>query len=410
MTTPCRFCAQVLTLELIDLGHQPLSNSYLEPTAAAIAAEHSFPLRVMICDACLLVQVEESVPADAMFHRDYAYYSSFSSSFVAHAKRYCDAMIKRFDLGPASKVIEVASNDGYLLQHFVAGNIPCLGVEPAGKCAEAARAKGIETRIKFFNLATANSLLSEGHSADLTVANNVLAHVPDISDFIAGFAAILKPEGVATFEFPHLLQMIAEAQFDTIYHEHYSYLSLSVVERVMSEHGLRVFDVENLNTHGGSLRVFACRTSAQHDESAAVRQTREAENTAHLNEPVGYVHFADRAAAMRDDLRDFIKAAKANGKRIAGYGAAAKGNTFLNYCGSSAEDISFVVDQNPEKQGTLLPGSHIPVRAASALTDEKPDLILILPWNIADEVTKEHAYVEGWSGHFFVAAPSLKEL
>ena len=315
-----------------------------------------------------------------------------------------------FDLGDSSKIIEVASNDGYLLQHFVAQNIPCLGIEPAEKCAEAARAKGIETRVEFFNLASAQKLLEDGHAADLTVANNVLAHVPDISDFMAGFSAILKPEGVATFEFPHLLKMISQTQFDTIYHEHYSYLSLGVVEQVMAEHDMRVFDVENLTTHGGSIRVFACRSSAKHQETTNVAATRSAEQSARLNEPSGYSRFAAQSISMRDGLSRFIGESKSAGKRLAAYGAAAKGNTFLNYCGATASDISFVVDQNPEKQGKLLPGSHIPMLSPSALKEQRPDLILILPWNIADEITLEHDYVADWGGRFFVAAPSLKVL
>ncbi len=410
MTAACRHCARPLTRELIDLGRQPLANDYLAPTAEAIAAERTYPLRVMICDGCCLVQVEESVPADAIFHHDYAYFSSFSASWVAHARRYAEAMVERFGLGPNSKVVEVASNDGYLLQHFVARGVPCLGVEPAGKCAEAARTKGVDTVVEFFNRATALRLAGEGHAADLTAANNVLAHVPEIDDFVAGFGAILKPEGVATFEFPHLLRMIAETQFDTIYHEHYSYLSLGVVERVLSGHGLRVFDVEHLPTHGGSIRVFACRADARHEETAAVEEARQAERTVRLDHPDGYAEFAGRAAVMRDGLRRFLETAKARGERVAGYGAAAKGNTFLNFCGAGASDIAFVVDRNPEKQGKLLPGSHIPVRAPEALAAERPEVILILPWNLAGEITAEHAGVADWGGRFVVAAPTLREL
>ncbi len=408
--TGCRHCARPLTRELIDLGRQPLANNYLAPTAEAIAAERTYPLRVMICDGCFLVQVEESVPADAIFHHNYAYFSSFSSSWVAHTGRYAEAMVARFGLGPNSKVVEVASNDGYLLQHFVARGVPCLGVEPAGKCAEAARAKGINTVVEFFNRATALRLVDEGHTADLTAANNVLAHVPEIGDFVAGFGAILKPEGVATFEFPHLLRMIAETQFDTIYHEHYSYLSLGIVERVLMGQGLRVFDVEHLATHGGSIRVFACRADARHETTAAVEAARQAERTARLDHLDGYTEFADRAATMRDGLRRFLDKAKARGDRVAGYGAAAKGNTFLNFCGADASDIAFVVDRNPEKQGRLLPGSHIPVLDPEALAAERPEVILILPWNLAGEIAAEHAHVADWGGRFVVAAPQLRML
>jgi ubiquinone/menaquinone biosynthesis C-methylase UbiE len=410
MTTACRYCALPLTRELIDLGRQPLANNYLEPTVQAIAAEKPYPLRVMVCDGCFLVQVEESIPADVLFHNDYAYFSSFSTSWVDHARRYTEAMVERFGLKSSSKVVEVASNDGYLLQHFVAHGVPCLGVEPAGKCAAAAREKGVDTVVEFFNRTTALRLAAEGHSADLTVANNVLAHVPDIDDFVAGFAEILKPKGVATFEFPHLLRMIAGAQFDTIYHEHYSYLSLAVVERMLSDYGLRVFDVERLPTHGGSIRVFACREDAHHEETAVVVETRQAERAARLDHVDGYEAFTGRAEAMRDDLRCFLDTAKERGERVAGYGAAAKGNTFLNFCGAEPSDIAFVVDRNPEKQGKLLPGSHIPVWGPEALVESRPDAILILPWNLADEIAAEHAYVADWGGRFYVAMPTMREL
>ena len=410
MTATCRHCARPLCLELIDLGCQPLANSYLDPTPEAIAAERRYPLRVMVCEACFLVQVEEAVLPEAIFHRDYAYFSSYSTSWVAHALRYAAAMTKRFDLGAGSMVVEVASNDGYLLQHFARNGIRCLGIEPAGKCAEAARAKGIETEVAFFKEDTARRLAAQGVAADLTVANNVLAHVPAIAEFVAGFPLILKPRGVATFEFPHLLRMIAETQFDTIYHEHYSYLSLGFVERILAGHGLRVFDVEPLPTHGGSLRVFACHAAARHAETLRVAQTRAAEAAAALDRPDGYGAFSGRAAEMRDNLRRFLDRAKACGSRVAAYGAAAKGNTFLNFCRADASDIAFVVDRNPEKQGRLLPGSHIPVRDVSALRDERPEKILILPWNLAGEITAQHAYVAQWGGRFVVAAPQLTVL
>lgn len=408
MTIACRYCARPLIHELIDLGRQPLANAYLPATEEAIAAEPSFPLRVMFCEGCGLVQIEEEIDAEAIFHEDYPYFSSISDSWVAHARDYADAMIARFGLSTDTKVVEVASNDGYLLQHFVAHGVPSLGIEPARGCAEAAQAKGVATVVEFFNRETAQRLTAEGNSADLTAANNVLAHVPDIDDFLAGFSAILKPEGVATFEFPHLLRMIAETQFDTIYHEHYSYLSLGFVERALREHGLRVFDVENLPTHGGSLRVYACRAGADHRETAAVKKTRVAELAVGLGGFEGYSGFATRAAAMRDALRRFFDEAKTKKLRVAGYGAAAKGNTFLNFCRADASDLIFVVDKNPEKQNRLLPGSHIPVRDPAALTRERPDLILILPWNLADEIATDHAYVSEWGGRFFVAAPTLK--
>lgn len=410
MTAACRYCARPLALELIDLGEQPLANSYLDPTPEAIAAERRYPLRVMVCEGCLLVQVEQAVPPEAIFHRDYAYFSSYSSSWVAHAERYAAAMTERFGLGAGSMVVEVASNDGYLLQHFAQRGIPCLGVEPAGRCAEAARKKGVETVVAFFGRETSERLAAEGVAADLMVANNVLAHVPAIEEFVAGFPRILKPEGVATFEFPHLLRMVAETQFDTIYHEHYSYLSLGVVERILAGHGLRVFDVEPLPTHGGSLRVFACHAGARHAETPRVAETRRDEAAAVLDRPAGYANFAGRAAQMRDGLCRFLDDARADGIRVAAYGAAAKGNTFLNFCGIDASHIAFVADRNPEKQGRLLPGSHIPVRDPSALRAERPEAILILPWNLAGEITAEHAYVAEWGGRFFVAAPRLRVL
>ena len=410
MTAACRHCGKPLEHELIDLGHQPLANSYLEPEQQAIADEQTYPLRVMICDGCWLVQVDESVPADAVFHHDYAYYSSYSSSWVAHAERYCRTMVERFDLGPDSKVIEVASNDGYLLQHMVAMGVPSLGIEPAGKCAEVARAKGIETHVEYFNAETATQLIREGHTADLTAANNVLAHVPNINGFAAGFPIILKPEGVSTFEFPHLLNMIDQCQFDTIYHEHYSYLSLTFVERLFTQHGMRVFDVETLPTHGGSIRVFLCHKSAKHQETKAVSATRRSEREACLDDLIGFRDFAERARTMRDDLRNFLDEANADGKTVAAYGAAAKGNTFLNFCGVNDKDIAFAVDLNPQKQDKLLPGSHIPVSSPDRLTDKKPDYILILPWNLADEISAQHAYIKEWGGRFVVAAPQLKVL
>jgi len=410
MTADCRFCACPLTLELIDLGPQPLANSYLDPSPQAVAAEQRFPLRVMVCEACFLVQIEQAVPPEAIFHRNYAYFSSYSTSWVEHAGHYAAAMVERFELNALSMVVEVASNDGYLLQHFARHGIPCLGIEPAGKCAEAARARGIDTVVDFFNPDTARRLAADGVAADLTAANNVLAHVPAIAEFVAGFPVILKPDGVATFEFPHLLRMIAETQFDTIYHEHYSYLSLGVVERILAGQGMRVFDVEPLATHGGSLRVFACHGAARHGETSRVAQTRQAEAAAALDRPEGYGAFAGRAAEMRDALRLFLDDCKARGTRVAAYGAAAKGNTFLNYCRADASDIAFVVDRNPEKQGRLLPGSHIPVRDPAALRDERPEAILILPWNLAGEITAEHAYVSEWGGRFVVAAPRLRVL
>lgn len=410
MSLACRHCRRPLELELIDLGSQPLANNYLAPTPDAVATEVRYPLRVMVCEGCFLVQVEECVPPAAIFRHDYAYFSSYSASWVAHAERYAAAMISRFGLGTDSTVVEVASNDGYLLQHFAMRGIPCLGIEPAGRCAAAARAKGVETVAAFFGRETAAHLAAEGLAANLIAANNVLAHVPAMDDFVAGFLHILKPQGVATFEFPHLLKMISQTQFDTIYHEHYSYLSLGFVESLFAAHGLQVFDVERLSTHGGSLRVFACHAGARHTVTPAVAATREAESAAALDRPEGYGDFAARAREMRTALRHFLTKTRDDGLAVAGYGAAAKGNTFLNFCEAGPEDMLFTVDRNPEKQGHLLPGSHIPVRDPVALRTARPDRILILPWNLADEIAREHAYIADWDARFVVAAPHLRLL
>ncbi|MCI4663221.1 MAG: class I SAM-dependent methyltransferase [Neomegalonema sp.] len=404
----CRFCGQALEFSVIDLGLSPLANSYLPATADARAREKRYPLEVRLCEGCLLAQVAESPPADAHFHDEYAYFSSYSAGWVAHAGRYAAAMIERFGLGPNSFVVEAASNDGYLLQHFVKAGIPALGVEPAGNCAAAAQAKGVESWVDFFNEATAARIVSERGPADLTAANNVLAHVPDISGFAAGFRTVLAADGVATFEFPHLLQLLALDQFDTIYHEHYSYLSLLALDRVFEATGLRVFDVEQLPTHGGSLRLFVCREEAGWRETEAVGRCRRAELDARLDDVRGYRRLSRRADDIRRAFQDYLRLARASGRRVAAYGAAAKGVTFLNYCGATADDIAFVVDRNPAKQGKLIPGAHIPICAPDALRAEKPDEIVILPWNLADEIAAEHAYVREWGGRFVVATPRLR--
>lgn len=405
MTLRCRFCATPLQVTLADLGQTPLANSYL-PGPEAIAGERRFTLHVMVCMSCHLAQVTEAVPADAIFDHDYAYLSSFSSSWVAHAERYAEAMIARFGLGPGTQVIEIASNDGYLLQHFVARGIPVLGVEPAGHAASLAEAKGVPTRVAFFDDACGRALRAEGLAADLIAANNVLAHVPDIRGFAAGFAELLKPQGVATFEFPHLLRLIEGAQFDTIYHEHYSYLSLLAVETVLGAVGLRVFDVEELPTHGGSLRIFACHRAADHASRPGREAIRAAEAAAGLDTPAPYTAFAAKVAEVCAGLTAFLANAAAAGKTVAAYGAAAKGNTLLNVAGVSS-GIDFVVDRNPEKQGTLLPGSHIPVYDPVMLYTRKPDYVLILPWNLRAEIAADHAAIAEWGGRFVVAVPEM---
>jgi SAM-dependent methyltransferase len=408
MATACRFCGAPLTRSFVDLGTTPLANSYLAATPEAIAAERSFPLHVMVCERCLLVQVEEAVPPDAVFAADYAYLSSYSDSWLAHCREYAGAMIARFDLGPSSLVVEIASNDGYLLRYFRDRGIPVLGIEPAGHAAELARAQGIDTEVMFFNGDTAPTLAARGIAADLMPANNVFAHVPDIGGFVAGFPKVLKPQGVVTFEFPHLLNLIRGVQFDTIYHEHYSYLSLLAAERVLASAGLRVFDVEELPTHGGSLRLFACHDGAGFAAGPGLAKVRADEAAATLDRPEGYAGFAAKVAAIRRGFLAFLADAKAAGKTVAAYGAAAKGNTFLNVCGASADDIAFVVDRNPEKQGKLLPGSHVPVRAPDALYEAKPDYVLILPWNLAPEIRASHGAIDAWGGRFVTAVPDIR--
>lgn len=409
MIATCRFCHAPLSLSLVDLGSTPLANSYL-PTddPAALASERRHHLQVMVCQGCWLAQTTETPPADAIFSHDYAYLSSWSAGWVEHARRYAEAMAARFGLGPASKVIEVASNDGYLLQHFVGMGIPVLGVEPAGHAASLAEGRGVPTRVEFFHAESAARLRGEGHAADLMAANNVLAHVPDIRAFARGFQVLLKPQGVATFEFPHLARLLAEVQFDTIYHEHYSYLSLTFVRRLLAEVGLQVFDVERLPTHGGSLRVFAGHPGA-HPVTAQVTAVQAEEDALQMNRAEGYSGMSATVDRIVADFRDFLARARAEGKTVAGYGAAAKGNTFLNVAGIRRDDgIAFVVDRNPSKQGTLLPGSHIPVLSPDAITEHRPDYLVILPWNIAPEVMDQQAHIRSWGGRFVTAVPGLQ--
>ena len=407
MSRFCRYCHAPLTQTLVDLGETPLANAFLPMNSpAALAAERAFPLHVMVCNSCWLAQTTETVDAEGIFSHDYAYLSSYSAGWVEHARRYANDMAKRFGLGPMSKVVEIASNDGYLLQHFVAMGIRVLGVEPAGRAAELAEAKGVPTRVMFFDEETAARLQIEGHGADLMVANNVLAHVPDIRRFVAGFQVLLKPGGVATFEFPHLARLLDQVQFDTIYHEHYSYLSFTFVERLMRDAGLAVFDVSRLPTHGGSLRLFVCHAGTQ-AETQAVVDLRAEEISKGMDTADGYVGMADKIARIVGDFRTFLKRCKSENKMVAGYGAAAKGNTFLNFAGITVADIPFVTDRNPEKQGTLLPGSHIPVLSPSEIARQRPDYLVILPWNIAEEVMQEQKSIRDWGGKFVTAIPEL---
>lgn len=404
----CRFCRTPLVHTFVDLGLQPLANSNLTRGQLEAGTEQRYPLHARVCHACFLVQVDDAVPAEAIFDQDYAYFSSYSPSWVAHARRYAEAMTERLKLGPNSLVVEIASNDGYLLQHFVEMGVPVLGIEPAANTAEAARARGVATEVAFFNEETAKTLAARGVQADLIAANNVLAHVPDISAFAAGFRHVLKAEGVLTFEFPHLLNLIELVQFDTIYHEHFSYLSLLAVEQVLRANGLRPFDVELLPTHGGSLRLFCCRLDSAQAETAALAALRAREAVAGLGRIDTYLDFTPKVEAVRDSFRSYLAAGKAEGRRIAAYGAAAKGNTFLNYCGATAEDIIAAFDANPAKQGRYLPGTHAPILAPDQIPALRPDDVLILPWNLKDEIVQQLAYIAEWRGRFVVASPRTK--
>lgn len=402
----CLGCGALLTRTWVDLGMQPLSNAYVTPERADVP-DTLYPLHARVCDTCLLVQVDSVVPPDQIFNSDYAYFSSFSDSWLAHCETYVADMTARFALTPASQVVEIASNDGYMLQYFVARGIPVLGVEPSGNTAKAAEAKGVRTEVQFFGLATAERLAARGDSADLLAAKNVMAHVPDINDFVAGVYAILKPEGVFTVEFPHLLTTSQGVQFDTIYHEHFTYLSLLAVKRIFARHGLRVFDVTRLATHGGSLRVFACRESSHHTTTAHVAEVLAAEISAGLDRPEGYAGFAAKVRKIGDDLLAFLLQARADGKTVVGYGAAAKGNTLLNYCGIGPDLLPFIVDLSPVKQGRLCPGSRIPIRDVAALIAARPDYVLILPWNLQHEIERQMVQVREWGGRFVVAVPEM---
>lgn len=404
----CRHCSAKLKLELIDLGTSPPSNAYLSPDVLA-APEKYFPLRIMVCETCWLVQTLDFSQADELFSSEYAYFSSFSTTWLQHAEAYVDEMAQRFALGANSQIVEVASNDGYLLQYAKARGIPCLGIEPTASTAHAAREKGIETLEAFFGAQLGARLAAEGRQADLTAANNVLAHVPDINDFVKGFANLLKPNGVATFEFPHLLRLLSEAQFDTIYHEHFSYLSLTTVARIFEANGLSVFDVEEIPTHGGSLRVFAqCKARGGRRQSDRMETVLRREREAGLSSPKGYEGFQARAEKIKDDFVSFLIDAKRRGKRVVGYGAAAKGNTLLNFAGCRKDLMSYVVDRNPAKQGKHLPGSRIPVLGEQVLYKDNPDYIVILPWNLKTEVMNQlkNAGVSG--AQFVTAVPALE--
>jgi len=404
----CRHCRAELSLPLIDLGTAPPSNAYLTKQMLH-APEKYYPLRVLVCTQCWLAQTEDYAGAKELFSADYAYFSSYSTTWLKHAEQYVADMVRRFDLNGNSLIVEVAANDGYLLQYAKARGIPCLGVEPTTSTAIAARARGIEIVEEFFGVRLAKELAAQGKQADLTVANNVLAHVPDINDFVSGFAGLLKPAGVATFEFPHLLHLVTENQFDTIYHEHYSYLSLTAVQRIFERSNLSVFDVEELPTHGGSLRVYAQRSdSGIRDQSQNVAKLLVREAAAGMKTSAFYTGFQGKADQVKNDILSFLIEVKRTGRTVAGYGAAAKGNTLLNYAGVRPDLLPYVVDRNPVKQGKFLPGCRIPVVGETHLKKTKSDYVLILPWNLREEVIAQLAYIREWGGQFITAVPALE--
>jgi SAM-dependent methyltransferase len=404
----CRFCAAPLDTVFADLGMSPLANSYLPPDRAN-AMEPFYPLRALVCEQCLLVQLQEFESPEAIFS-DYAYFSSYSSTWLEHSRRYVEAMIQRWGLGASSHVVELASNDGYLLQYFVERGVPVLGVEPAANVAEEAVRRGVPTLVEFFGVEVAKRLAAE-RRADLLLGNNVLAHVPDLNDFVAGMKVLLADGGVITMEFPHLLRLIEENQYDTIYHEHFSYFSFLTVRRVFAAHGLRLFDVEELETHGGSLRIYgAHEDDATKPDTDRARKLLAREEGAGLADIATYRGYAQRVADDKRAVLSLLIDLKREGRTIVGYGAPAKGNTLLNYCGIGTDFLDYTVDLNPHKQGHLLPGSHVPIRPVEALRETRPDVVVILPWNLRAEIMEQHAYVREWGGRFAARAPELQLL
>ena len=404
----CRHCRSELVLPLVDLGSAPPSNAYLTEQTLK-APEKWFPLRVLICESCWLAQTEDFARARELFDADYAYFSGFSSSWLEHCKRFVTDIVARLGLDTGSHVVEVAANDGYLLQYVRACDIPCTGVEPTASTARAARAKGIPIVEDFFGARLARELAAQGKHADLAIANNVLAHVPDINDFVAGFSILLKPQGVGVFEFPHLLKLIADSQFDTIYHEHFSYLSLTAIDRIFAANGLTVFDVEEHQTHGGSLRVFAQRSdTGQRSRDAKVAELLDYECQAGMTTSRYYAGFQAKADKVKNDFLTFLLDAKRRGQSVAAYGAAAKGNTLMNYAGIRPDLIAFVTDRNPAKQGKYMPGSRIPITDELQLKNSKPDYVVVLPWNLSAEVMQQLEYIKTWGGRLVTAVPHLE--
>ena len=403
----CRHCGATLERSFCDLGASPLANSYL--TAADLGRPEKFyPLHAFVCGSCFLVQLQEFESPEAIFG-DYAYFSSFSTSWLDHARRYTEEMMARFALDGSSQIVEVASNDGYLLQYFAARHIQVLGIEPAANIADAAEKRGVPTVARFFNTETARWLVDTGRQADLLVGNNVLAHVPDLNDFVRGLKIAIKPHGRITLEFPYLRRLIAENQFDTIYHEHFSYFSLVTVTRVFATHGLRLFDVQQLPTHGGSLRVFACHAEDRtHPDSGAVEALLAEERTEGLDRLDTYRHFSGMVARTKRRLLQFLLKAKDEGRTVVGYGAPAKGNTLLNYCGVKPDLIDYTVDRSPHKQGRYLPGTRIPIFGPERIRETKPDYVLVLPWNLETEITQQMAEIREWGGRFVIPIPEVR--
>ncbi|WP_158885969.1 class I SAM-dependent methyltransferase [Rhodanobacter sp. L36] len=402
----CRFCATPLSNVFVDLGSAPPSNAFL--TMQTIDAPESwFPLKLFSCDNCRLVQVDEVQAHGELFSPDYVYYSSFSSSWLAHAERYVESAVERLGLGRESLVIEIASNDGYLLQYVAARDIPCVGIEPTSGTAKIARQKGIETMECFFGRDVANAFVNDRKTADLIIANNVLAHVPDINDFVAGMATALAPEGTITIEFPHLMELVASNQFDTIYHEHFSYFSLQTVQKILAAHGLRVWHVEQLRTHGGSLRLWASHDHSGHVQTPDVAAVLALESRAGMQDASYYTGFQVRADTVKNSCLTFLLEQRLAGRLVVGYGAAAKGNTLLNYAGVRPDLLPYVVDASPHKQGRWLPGSRIPVVAETRIREDRPDYVLILPWNLRDEILSQLSYAREWGCQFVTAIPSI---
>lgn len=399
----CRLCGAALKHTFVNLGMSPLCESFLARGQLDVM-EPYFPLHALVCGECFLVQLKEYVSPEHIFS-EYAYFSSYSTTWVAHAKTYCEAIVKRLELGPHSLAVELASNDGYLLQHFLPLGVPVLGIEPAANVAKVAIDKGIPSRVDFFGQKLAAELVAEGKRADLIIGNNVLAQVPDLNDFVAGMVRLLKPEGVITLEFPHLERLMAENQFDTIYHEHFSYFSFVTIERLATRHGLKLIDVEELSTHGGSLRVYLAHANSKRAPAQNVADLLSREQRLGYNDIATYAAFAEQVRRTKRKLLSFLIAAKDQGKRICGYGAPGKGNTLLNYCGIGTDFLDFTVDRNPYKHGRFTPGMHIPIQPVDAIDASKPDYILILPWNLRHEIVSQMRHVSQWGAKFVVPIP-----